>query len=363
LTTPNVANGFIGSAGGDRSRNNAFKLDGVAAAATGQNVGELFEYKVDHPVSIKRNSSALIPIVSSKVDGERVSIFNEAAGMKNPMSGVLLHNSTGLTLEFGPLTVYEGETYAGEGLLDRMKPDEKRYLTYAADLGCLISSNLDFHVDKVHLVVIANGYLYTHNKEFSTRTYTIVNKGDKPKVVILEHPKRNDYTLKDPKEPFETTENFYRFRVEVAPKSTLKFPVVEESEKSISYSLLSLTDNYMELFVNQRYINEEVRQTLKKLLDLKQQIAAIEQEIKTKNQQISEINSDQARIRENLKAVGKSEEERKLVARYTQKFNETEDELEKLRKEIKALQESKEKLDAEATKIILSLSYENKLQN
>jgi hypothetical protein len=47
-----------------------------------------------------------------------------------------LTNTTGLTLEGGPVTVTEGDTYVGEAMLDTMKPDDKRFVPYAVELGC-----------------------------------------------------------------------------------------------------------------------------------------------------------------------------------------------------------------------------------
>ncbi|MGH9855647.1 MAG: hypothetical protein ACREBD_37915, partial [Blastocatellia bacterium] len=51
---------------------------GVDAAATGSEVGELFEYRVEQPVTVRRDRSALIPILQTKMEGERVSVYNEA---------------------------------------------------------------------------------------------------------------------------------------------------------------------------------------------------------------------------------------------------------------------------------------------
>ena len=43
-------------------------------AATAQELGDLFEYKLRQPVTIRRNQSALVPILQAEVDAERVSL-------------------------------------------------------------------------------------------------------------------------------------------------------------------------------------------------------------------------------------------------------------------------------------------------
>ena len=63
---------------------------GVEAAATGKEVGDLFEYRIDQPVTVRRDRSALIPILQTKMVGERVSIFNESVRGDRPLGGLLL---------------------------------------------------------------------------------------------------------------------------------------------------------------------------------------------------------------------------------------------------------------------------------
>ena len=45
---------------------------GIETAATGDEIGDLFEYKITQPVTVNRNRSALIPIVQTRMEGERV---------------------------------------------------------------------------------------------------------------------------------------------------------------------------------------------------------------------------------------------------------------------------------------------------
>jgi len=108
----------IGGAGGGRRKSLANTVaaeeSGVKAEARGSEVGDLFEYRIDQPVTVQRDRSALIPILQTRMQGERVSIFNEQAQDHRPMSGLLLKNTSALTLEDGSLTVVDGDSYAGE---------------------------------------------------------------------------------------------------------------------------------------------------------------------------------------------------------------------------------------------------------
>ena len=112
---------------------------GVQTAATGSELGDLFEYRIANPVTVSRNRSALIPIIQTKMEGERVSIYNESARHDRPMGGMMLTNTSPLTFEGGSLTVLDRDAYAGEALMERLKPKEKRLISFALDLGTLIS--------------------------------------------------------------------------------------------------------------------------------------------------------------------------------------------------------------------------------
>src|SRR5205807_2245414 len=56
----------------------SIKTSGVGNAATGGQLGDFFQYAIDHPVSLARQKSALLPIVGKTVEGARVSIYNAA---------------------------------------------------------------------------------------------------------------------------------------------------------------------------------------------------------------------------------------------------------------------------------------------
>ena len=109
--------------------------EGVEAAASGEAVGDHYQYVIDQRVSLARQKSAMIPIIDRQVTGSKVSIFNESVHRKFPLLGLKFKNASGQHLMQGPLTVYEGGSYAGDARILDMQPDEERLLSYAVDLG------------------------------------------------------------------------------------------------------------------------------------------------------------------------------------------------------------------------------------
>ena len=187
-----------------------------------QDIGELFEYKIDQPISIKRNSSALIPIVQSALEGETASLYNVKTLKQNPMNAVYLTNSTGLTLEGGPITVIENGTYSGEAMTARIKPGEKRFITYAVDLGCRVETKTEEENQAAYQSEILNGEFRVHYKQSKTTKYILTNVSPRPKTIFIEHPidknSDKDWKLVNTPNPVETTENYRRFKEIVAAK-------------------------------------------------------------------------------------------------------------------------------------------------
>ncbi len=107
---------------------------GVESAAQGGDVGELFQYKIESPVTLPRQKSAMLPIVNGAVQGEKLSIYNASVQPKHPLNGLRLKNSTDLHLMQGPVTVFDDGTYAGDARIEDLPPGSERLISYALDL-------------------------------------------------------------------------------------------------------------------------------------------------------------------------------------------------------------------------------------
>lgn len=110
------------------------------SAATASELGDYFQYVIDQPVSLARQKTSLLPIVSKNVGGQRVSIYNPRIQARHPLLGLKFKNSSGMNLSQGPITVFEGNTYAGDSRVLDMQPGEERLISYAIDLGTEVST-------------------------------------------------------------------------------------------------------------------------------------------------------------------------------------------------------------------------------
>jgi hypothetical protein len=335
---------------------------GIKTAATGKEVGDLFEYRIERPVTVRRDRSALIPILQTRMEGERVSIYRESERPDRPMSGLRLRNTSSLTLEGGALTVIEGDSYAGEALVERLKPGEERFISFAVDLATLVTVTKNDGREPVFLVRVVDGIFQAHYYKAENKTYDITNQTDKPRVVYVEHPLRDGWRLtEETPKPVEKTASAYRFRVELGPRETARLKVGERQALMDKYAISSLTPRDLGVFVSRRYLDQTSQAALEKIINLKVQIAEIGAAVEGLDSEAAEIAKDQARLRENIKALTETADARGLIARYVAKANEQETRIEQLTSERRMKVAARQQLQLQLEAAIRSLALDRRL--
>jgi hypothetical protein len=321
---------------------------GLKTAATGSEVGDFFEYKIDRPVTVLRGRSVLIPILQTRMEAEPVSIYNQSARADRPMSGLRLKNTSALTLEDGSLTVIDGNAYAGEALLERLKPGEERFISYALDLGTLVSTRSKDAQEPAFLIRVSNGAFQAHYYRTEKQVYTLTNQTDKARVLYVEHPQRKGWKWADEtRKPDQVTASVYRFRVELGPHATVQLPVSERQALMDTYALSNLTPRTLELFIASPSIVEATRTVLEKVLEIKARMSAAEARLAAAERETAEIAKDQDRLRENIKALEKTTEGHDLIVRYVAKAQQQETRIEELTKEARTANDERARLQSE----------------
>ena len=324
-----------------------------------QDLGDLFEYKLKDRVTIHKNQSALVPILQSRIDAEKVSVWNPSDS--SVLRALWVDNTSNLTLDGGSFNVIEGAAFAGEGLMDAIKPGEKRLLSYAADLGILVDAKQKADNQRVTKIVIAHGTMIQSTEERQESTYTIRNRDTTPRELVIEHPARPGWKLDDGETPAESSASFHRFRITIEPKKTATLAVKEYCPVSNRYQITNLTDDQIKFFLDQKMINPEVEKALRDIASQKNTIAVMKGVIEDHRAQINVIGTDQQRVRENMKALKGSTEEKALVERYVRELNEQEDRIQLLQREIGDWEKKRDAAQVQLNDMIENLQMEVKL--
>jgi hypothetical protein len=343
----------------DASPSEDMLAEAFEAAASGSNAADLFRYELKEKITIGKNQSALVPIINSAVEAEKVTLWNASGDGEDHVArrAVWLKNTSGLTLDAGTFSVLEGETFAGEGLIEPLKPAERRLVSYAADTAVRIASKGDSKPQPVTAVRIAKGVMMVERGERRTTEYTVRNADEKPRDVIVEHPVESGWKLAGDAKPEESSASAMRFRVKVEPNKTSKLVVEEYQPQQSTYALSTLTPDQVLVFVQERTIPPQVEQDFQRVLAKKNEITVFERDIRSREQEVNTINTDQNRLRENMKALKGSAEEKALLQRYTRQLDQQEDRLAALRTEVEAIRGKREHAASELDSMIEQIDY------
>lgn len=335
------------------------------AAAEATAVGELFEYNLKEKITVLKNQSALVPIVQSPIEAERVTLVTASendAAQSIPLRALWLRNTSGLTLDGGTFNVLEQDSFAGEGIMDLLHPGERRLLSYAADraLG-VVKDNSPMGSRIVTRVSILKGVMSVHVEERQATTYIVHNADTIPRQVVLEHPIRSGWNLLDDIKPEESSKTHYRFRVAVEPGKTERFTIKERRPEVSRIYVSNLTDNQLAAYVHEGSIKPELEGELHKVLAKKFEIFNVDQGLKSVQQEMESIDKGQSRLRENMKALKGSPEEKALLQRYTKQLDGQEDRLAALQKEVADLKAKRNQLQTELDAMVMKLTIDETL--
>jgi len=330
------------------------------AAASGQELGDLFEYKLKDRVTLTKNQSALVPIVQTDIIADKVSLWSSTASSGRPLRALWVKNSSSLTLDGGSFSVLENEIFAGEGLTDPIKPGERRLLSYASDLGLLVEAQRSSEPQRVTRAKISKGVMTQMSELHEHTVYTVRNQDDTSRILIIEHPVRYDASLaKGSNEPEERAPGVYRFKLDIAPKASATLPVEEVRVLQSSFQLATLDEDQIAIFSRNRSITPHMAEALQKIAAQKAVVSKLEQDMENRQKDIDRIVADQARLRENMKALKGSSEERALLQRYTSELDQQETQLDSLRKIIQDTEAQRDKANDELESMIEGIQIES----
>jgi hypothetical protein len=325
---------------------------GVTTAAQATEVGEYFEYVINTPVSLARQKSAMLPIVSEAVEGTKVSIYNQRVHAKHPLYGFRLRNATALHLAQGPMTVFDGGVYAGDARLEDLPPGQERLLSYAMDLKTEVEPVSEPEQRELVTVSLRKGTLLTTDKAIAEKTYNIRNRDQKPHLVLIEHPFRADWQLASPSTATERTREVYRFAVTVDPGPGTRLRVREEKPLQQSIALSDAGLDVLTYYMRATQVSDKVKQALQRVSTLRDKLDQTVQQRRRFEQQIQEISQEQARMRENM---GKLAQNSELYNRYVRKLDQQETEIDKIRKDIESLKGTEEQQRKELNDYLMGL--------
>ncbi len=334
----------------------AATVEKQGAEAEGKSAGDFFEYKIKQKITIGKNQSALVPILQAHIDAEKVTLWNAESA---PLRALWIKNTSGQVLDAGSFNVLEAETFAGEGVLETIHPDERRLLSYAGDSAVHVKYTDESSEKPFSRIRIAKGIMLMTSEEHKTNKFTIRNADSEPRQVVVEYAAEEGWKLSQgTPQPEESTESYHRFRVPVDAGKTAELTVEAVHPNQVRYQLTNLDDDEVALLVQQNRVTPAMHQVFDRILKQEEKIGGISSAIADRKRESDQIAADQNRIRENMKALKGSSEEKALLQRYVGQLDWQENRLAALRKETSDLNAQQNAAQGELDRMIMEVSVD-----
>lgn len=318
----------------------------ITPQTTTTSFDDYFQYTLTDPITIRKNESALVPILQTKLPIERVTLWSPQH--PQALRALWLTNDSTLTLDRGSFSIVENGSFGGEGLLDPIHPGERRLLSYAADQALTVAldpSNGDRH--HLRSVTVAKGVLIEHYRDINLRDYAVRNASADPRTVLIEYPITPGYILQNPggtgpedtsQKPEETTPTLYRFRLNVPAHQTVHLKVAETHSSPRTYQLGGINENQIRLLTEELGTGSSAAlvQQLQPVLDAQRILGDLTAKKFALDQHLNELRQEEERQRANIVAL--KDTDKTASKRFVDELGRIEDQILALQKQQSALQ-------------------------
>lgn len=327
------------------------------AAAETKDTGQFFQYIVTAPVTVKRGESALVPIIGSDVKYERELLYNGSKLPKHPVASLRFENSTGLTLERGPVTVVEDGDYKGEAVIPFTKADNQVYVPYAVELGIKVTEHPHTQTETVS-INIEDGLLIFEERWSEEVTYTLENTTSRDENVTIEAKAMAHLELFDTPSPDYESANERRWRVHVRAQSSAKFVHKVRRPLRRRENLMNLRYQDLLKYLENRWLDQHTFDELSEILTNLEHIQRAKNQQKKLKAEQEDIYNQQEQLRKNLGALQTTGKEAGFRDRLLAQLEASQDRLDDIDTEYEAAEQRKLQADKQIDAIIAGLNAE-----
>jgi hypothetical protein len=318
-------------------------MDSTRVQTKSVEMGEFFRYDIENPVTVKRGQSAMVPILQGPIECRKEHVYNAQKMPRNPVVTMRLKNNTGLVLERGPIVVLDEGTYVGEAILPYTTAGSENHIAYSVDLGVVVTEKQDSE-SQMRAIHIKQRYLQKEYLEYLKTEYTVENKKNEKALLVIEHPKR-DYELADTPEPTERTESFFCWALDLKPKSQTKFNVKEVKTVWYSEGIREMGTDTLRSYLNSKHIDKTAYSKIAEIIEMQRKIHALQQQTDDLANESAQIVEEQDRLRQNLGALGPSQQEAGMRGKYVSKLEAQETRIDDIKARVQKLQAEIASLD------------------
>lgn len=319
----------------------------MQARTQSSNVSGLSRYDLGERLTIPDGSSTMVAIINQQVEGEETFMYKPGGGgpgyEANPYRVVRFKNSTPFALESGPISIYAGGSFVGEGISEPVSAGVPVTIPFAVESSLLVTASTHSRGAELRLVKIVRGVIEV--EAFARRTTIWEVKAQQPRdhetTLYVRHNKAGGSFQLAPRPPgTEDVANAYLIPIKIPAKGVeAKLEVVEQTP---SRSTLSIWDSrtliLFEGILAQGNLDRAIRTKLEPLVKLRQEVGRIDTEIEGKTRTRQELDQRAQETRANLEAIKRDPAAGALRKRLSDRLDQFAKDGDKLGRELVELQ-------------------------
>jgi hypothetical protein len=247
----------------------------------------------------------MVNILNARTKAERVYYYDpisERGSKKFAFSAVRLENPSPYTLDSGPVTVYAGQQFLGEGLCEPILPGSAAFIPYALDRSILAETDLSTREEIDRLLTI-------QTQQIRKTKLELTNRGSKSAKVYVRHQVQPGYELRKSSQPnvtFEKLGGAYLFPVTVAAGETVQLVIEEQSpiQKTVDIrtpqgvGAIALYLKKGSVDAKLRALLDEVVKTHTRMANLDERIQVLDEQMGVYRTRVDEINVQLVSLRQ-----------------------------------------------------------------
>jgi hypothetical protein len=283
------------------------------ASARSERISGLTRVDLSTPVTLPDGTSTMVAVINEQIAAEQTFLYKPGGGgygyEANPYRVVRFQNSTQYVLEPGPISIYSGGSFVGEGLSEAVGAGTSVTIPFAVEPGIMVTSAKQYSGEEMTVTRIVRGVLEVESFYQTTTTWDVRGPADPKgfKVLIRQPQTGSNYELAKRPEGTEDLEDAWLIPVVVAPNQTsASLQVVEQTPSKIS---LAIWDQQalalLEKFLAADNLDAAARKKLEPVVDLRRQIGRIDTEVDGLRRQQAELEQRADQTRRNLESIKK----------------------------------------------------------
>jgi|GEM_PF-1262962 len=277
----------------------------ISSTATGKETGAMFSYQFPGAVDVRKSESVMLPFLQTPVTAAKLMVFSEGQDVADhPMLALELQNDSGVVLDGGPITVFDGGEYAGDSLFETTSKGEKRLLSYGVDLGTSIRVESTPRAQRVQELKMSKGMLEIRSRMRVTTKYIADNADPKAKQLLIERILRQGYAPVSPK-PTATTATMNRYALDLPANGANSLEIVEEYPGSQFVRVSDSMPSQLEIYLENPSLSAAAKAGLQRIVAKQREISGNTNAATASNSRIETLNRSMDRVRNNMESLNR----------------------------------------------------------